>query len=242
MVKIRVITPSTMRVKVTRALNQYSAGAGPDTELSAAVLDRGPASVDSLYEEAMAVADTVRKIQDAEKEGVDAVISNCMLDPAVRPGREKVAIPVIGPAEASMHIAAMLGHRFSVVTILDSLVSAFEDYAAKLGLSEKLASVRAVNMRGEELSDLAKVRDAVIEQSVEAVMEDGAHLIVLGCTAMRGLARGVEEGLRNHGVMDVPVVDPPVVALKMAEALAYMGLSHSKRTYPYPPEQEIIGY
>jgi hypothetical protein len=33
-----------------------------------------------------------------------------------------------------------------------------------------------------------------------------------------------------------------MLAFKLAEALAGMGLSHSKRTYPQPPEKEIIGY
>jgi hypothetical protein len=33
-----------------------------------------------------------------------------------------------------------------------------------------------------------------------------------------------------------------MLAVKVAEAFADMGLSHSKRTYPVPPEKEIVGY
>jgi len=40
----------------------------------------------------------------------------------------------------------------------------------------------------------------------------------------------------------VPVIDPAKLAFKIAEALADMGLSHSKRTYPTPPQKEIVGY
>ncbi len=235
--KIRVITPSIMKEKEAKTFEQYSAGARPKTEISVALLDEGPASVDSVYEEALAMADSVAKIAQAEKDGMDAVISNCMLDPGVEAGRQVVSIPVIGPAETSMHMAAMLGHKFSVVTILDSLIPAFEDHAAKLGLARQLASVRAVNMRGEELDDQARVANAVVGESVKAAREDGAHVIILGCTAMRGLAKDVEEGLRRQGIADVPVVDPAVLALKIAEALVDMELSHSKRTYPNPPEQ-----
>lgn len=235
--KIRVITPSIMKEKEAKTFEQYSAGARPETEISVTLLDQGPASVDSIYEEALAMADTVAKIAQAEKDGMDGVISNCMLDPGVEAGRQLVSIPVIGPAETSMHIAAMLGHRFSVVTILDSLIPAFEEHAAKLGLASHLASVRAVNMRGHELDDQARVGNAVVGESVKAVREDGAHVIILGCTAMRGLAKDVEEGLRRQGIADVPVVDPAILALKIAEALVDIGLSHSKRTYPNPPEQ-----
>ena len=43
-------------------------------------------------------------------------------------------------------------------------------------------------------------------------------------------------------VGDVPVIDPAILAVKIAEALVDTGLSHSKRTYPHPPEKEIVGY
>jgi allantoin racemase len=42
--------------------------------------------------------------------------------------------------------------------------------------------------------------------------------------------------------LDVPVIDPAATALKLAEALVGAGLTHSKRTYPQPPEKEILGY
>ncbi len=81
----------------------------------------------------------------------------------------------------------------------------------------------------------------LIEQGVKAIEEDGAHILILGCTGMMGLAQEVEKGLKERGY-EVPVIDPVKAAVKMAEALVDMGLSHSKMTYPYPPEKEIIGY
>jgi allantoin racemase len=51
----------------------------------------------------------------------------------------------------------------------------------------------------------------------------------------------VQEGLAERGC-EVPVIDPPAVAVKLAEGLVDMGLAHSKRTYPLPPDKEIVGY
>jgi allantoin racemase len=141
-----------------------------------------------------------------------------------------------------MHIAAMLGHKFSVVTILDRLIPAVDHHATRTGLTGQLASVRPVNIPVLELDDHARLLSALVDESVKAVREDGAHVIIFGCTGMAGLAKEVEEGLRKEGITDVPVIDPAILALKIAEALADMGLSHSKRTYPAPPEKEIIGY
>jgi allantoin racemase len=38
----------------------------------------------------------------------------------------------------------------------------------------------------------------------------------------------------------VPVVNPVIAALKTAEMVALMGLSHSKTAYPAPPKMEIL--
>jgi len=74
------------------------------------------------------------------------------------------------------------------------------------------------------------------------VREDGAHVLIFGCTGMIGLDKDVREGLAKQGISDVPVIDPGILNLKIAEALADIGLTHSKRTYPMPPEKEIVGY
>lgn len=37
-------------------------------------------------------------------------------------------------------------------------------------------------------------------------------------------------------------IDAASIALKIAEALVDAKLAHSKRTYPYPLEKEIVGY
>ncbi|MDH4209556.1 MAG: aspartate/glutamate racemase family protein, partial [Anaerolineae bacterium] len=240
--RIRVISPIVTSQPRQETLEALVLAARPDVELSAVALDTGPASIESNYESALAVPDTVAKIVQAEKDGVDAVISNCMDDPGVEAARELVSIPVIGPAATSMHIATMLGHRFSILSNFDTDSPAFENHALKAGLRRQLASVRAVNIPVLELEDRARTIGALVEQSLRAIRQDGAHVIIFGCTAMTGLAEEVKNGLRKEGIADVPIIDPAIVALKVAEALADIGLSHSKRTYPIPPEKDIVGY
>ena len=240
--KIRVIVPVITKEFEAEALKEYSAPARPDTEISVVSIDRGPASIESRYDEALAVPDVVAKILQAEKDGVSAVIVDCMADPGVEAAREMVSIPVVGPAEVSYHVAAMLGHKFSVITILDTLAPVIDHKVAKAGLTARLASIRAVNIPVLELDDREALLNALVEQSVKAVREDGAHVIMFGCTGMVGLAQAVEDRMRREGISAVPVIDPPVLAVKIAEALAEMGLTHSKRTYPAPPAKEIVGY
>jgi allantoin racemase len=240
--RIRVIAPVTMRWFASKSLEQYTAAARPDTEVSVVPVDIGPVSIESRCDKALAVPDTLAKAVQAEKEGADAVICNCMCDTAVEEARELLSIPVVGPGETAMHVAALLGHRFSVIDILESWIPVVEQQAIQAGVERQLASVRAVNIPVEELRDRARVVAAMVEQSVEAVRQDGAHVIIFGCTGMAGLATDVSEGLKKKGITGVPVIDPAVVALKVAEALVDMGLSHSKRTYPEPANKQVVGH
>jgi len=240
--RIRVIAPVTTRSFLGPTEQTYVAAARPDSEISVVGLDRGPASLESDYEDALAVPDLLNRVRAAAREGIDAVIIDCMADPGLGPARELVSIPVVGAAQAAMHLAAILAHRFSVVTILERDTPLIERLARLYGLKDKFASTRAVNIPVLELDkDGGRLLEALIAQSAKAVLEDGAHAIVFGCTGMKGLARRVQEGLAQRGC-EVPVIDPSLAALKWAESLVDTGLAHSKRTYPHPPEKEISGY
>jgi allantoin racemase len=240
--KIRAVTPVITESFGPMIIEEFERVARPDTEISNVFLTRGPASVESAYDEAVAIPEVIHRVREAEAEGVDGVIINCFGDPGLDASREVVSIPVVGPCEASMHVAAMLGHRFSVITILERLIPELELHAQRYGVDWKLASARSVDL---PVLDLEKGREQFVERMVEravaAVREDGAHVIVLGCTGLAGLGEQVANGLIEKGY-EVPVIDPASVALKMAEMLVDARLTHSKRAYPYPPEKEIVGY
>jgi allantoin racemase len=52
----------------------------------------------------------------------------------------------------------------------------------------------------------------------EAVREDGADVVIFGCMALFGVAATLDA--------PVPVIDPALSALMMAESLVTMGLTH----------------
>ncbi len=236
---IRVINPVITTRWEENTRRTYTNAARSGTQVSVVSLDWGTASIECYRDEALAVPDILAKVLQAEGEGADAVIIDCMDDPGLYAARELVSIPVVAPAEASMHLAAMLGHRFSVLTTLERDISMVEDQAARYGLSAKLASVRALNIPVLALSDDGEATLRVlIEVSEQAVREDGAHIIIPGCTGLAGLAPRVQTGLAERGC-EVPVLDPPSVAMKLAESLVDLGQAHSKRTYPQPPAKEI---
>lgn len=230
---IAIIT-TQFREEVQREFEHYAA---EGTEIDVVNVAKGPASVECWYDEAIATPDVLNKVKEAEQEGYNAVIVNCFVDVGVRPAREIANIPIIGPGETSMLFAALLSHRFSVVTVLKNLVPMISDIAKVLGINEKLASVRYVDIPVLKLAGKEKLKKALYAEMVNAIEKDGAHAIVLGCTGMRGTALDLSQMLKERGY-DAPIIDPTAASLKFAEALVKMGIKQSKITYMPPPEKE----
>jgi len=234
--KIMIINPTTAASSDLETEQEFAGYASPGTQISVARIDYGPASIECELDKAICVHSFLHKAQQAEAEGYDAIISDCYCDPAVKPARELLSIPVVGPAEASMHFAATLGHRFSVVTVLPNIVPTIEHLADQYGLDGKLASVRYVNIPVLELADKGKLIDALHREMLAAIREDQAHVLVVGCTGMMGVARELQRRLKQDGY-EVPVVDPVGASLKFAEALVSMGLKQSRLTAMPPPKK-----
>ncbi|MCP4386375.1 MAG: hydrogenase expression protein HupH [Hyphomicrobiales bacterium] len=239
-VHVRVVTPITSRG--FRLPEHFDGVLGPQDTVSHVEIDRGPASIECEFDEMLSVPDTVRRIIEAERDGVDAVVIDCMGDPGLKAGRECVTIPVLGPCETSMNLACMLGNNYSVITVLERLRGQFENQAKVFGAWEKFASVRAVDIPVLELEgDPEGTRQTLTEQALLAVEKDGADVIIFGCTGMMGCAEAVQAGLLKDGY-EVPVIDPVPATIRVAAALVASGLSHSKRAYELPPNKPVTGY
>lgn len=239
-VHVRVITPITTRG--FRKLDDLKSAEGPDLTVSHAEIDTGPASIECETDDALAVPGTLVKLVEAERDGVDAAVIDCMADPGLKPGREMVRIPVLGPGQTAMHLAALLGHRFTVLTVLARLRYQFEDEARRYGLETSLASVRSVDVPVLELEDdIDRTQNLLAEQALRAVRDDQADAIIFGCTGMLGCAAFVREALLAEG-HDIPVIDPVPTAIQIAAALVRSGLSHSKEAYADPLAKPVVGY
>lgn len=189
----------------------------------------GPASIESGWEEYMSVPGSFEVAAAAEREGCDAMILGCFGDPGLDGFREILTAPIVGPCEASMHVACTLGHRFGIVTVLDSIVAPLHKLARIAGLDARVASIVAVDVPVLELDGDSY---ASVLAGCRSALTAGADTIVLGCMSMAFL--GVAERLSEE--LGVPVINPARTALKTAELLLGSGLTHSKLAYPVPPK------
>ncbi len=233
--KICVINPNSSTSVTDHLRHTLLAIKRADTELCVICPDRGPVSIESAYDEALAIPPTLELVKWANQEGYDAVVLACFSDPGLDAAKEISTIPVIGIEEATLHMAAMLGHRFSIMTGMRRRIPTREWHVALRGVQDSYASSPALEMSVLEMdSDPIKAKKRILELAKKAVTEDRAEAIVLGCAGLAGYSEDIE---RELGVV---VLDPTSVAFKVAEAMADLGLHHSKvGRFSYPPKKEI---
>lgn len=204
-----------------------------DTHISVMEVGKGPLSIESAIEEYMAISPMLEKLLEIRKvKKYDAIIIGCAGDPGLKPARELLNMPVIGPAESSIHFACMLSDRFSILTILHAGVAS-EDSARilvrKKGLESRLASVEFVQIPVTGM--WGKNKDIIINQMIESTKgakQKGAGCVVLGCMSMAFLL--VDEIIEE--AVGVPIVNPLKTAIKTAEMFVELRTTHSRVTYP----------
>jgi allantoin racemase len=170
----------------------------------------------------------------------DAVVIGCFYDTGLREAREITDhLVVVAPGEASLHLAATLGRRISIIVSKAKCIPKMKDNLLGYGFRECIASFKSANLDVHEFQkDPKKTCDRLVLLAGEAVKKDMAEVIILGCTAQFGFFRELQEAI------GVPVIDAVAAPLKYAELLIELKRqfrwSHSKAyTYQGPPKEEM---
>ncbi|MFP3256966.1 MAG: aspartate/glutamate racemase family protein [Candidatus Nanopusillus acidilobi] len=210
-----------------------------DTILDVTSFKEGPRHLEYHFYEALVGLEILRSIKMAEKNGYDAAIIGCFYDPFLTEAREISDIVITAPAESSMAIAISLGHRFSIIVGRKKWIPQMEENVIKYGLKERLASFKSIDMGVLDFQEKKEETEKrLIKAGRDAIENDGAEVLILGCTAEFGFYKKMQESL------GVPVIDATVAPLKYAEFLVNLkkitGLRHSKiGKYESPPYEEI---
>ncbi|MGD0158959.1 MAG: aspartate/glutamate racemase family protein [Candidatus Bathyarchaeia archaeon] len=228
--RIKVIVPVTTDLWTDMIREAFEKYKDPDTKLTVVNLKRGPDSIEQLYDEAWAALPALLEAEKAEKEGYDAVIDYCFGDPALEAMKEALNIPVVGINEPAIHLASILGRKFSVIGVGGcGAASLFEDKITVYGLKHKLASARIIETKVLDIKkDFDELCKELLAAGKKAIEEDGAEVLVMGCGSLLNIAEIMQKKLK------VPVVDPGLAALKIAEDLVKLNLSNSKKAFMDP--------
>lgn len=164
--------------------------------------------------------------REAERQGFDAVVPLGMLDLGVDGGRSAVDIPVIGPLQATLHIAAQLGENFGIVCYHPSAIPRHKAQTKAYGMEDWIAGRRA---SGFYLQHIAANKDAMVEFFLRAaralIEEDGADLIIPQGITQCPVQMDPKWLAAELGV---PVVEGIGSPIRMAALMVSLGLRHSR--------------
>jgi allantoin racemase len=189
-------------------------------------------NADSAYELLLLDAYVAEAGLSSEDEGYDAVVMDTVSDSGLAALRSRLSIPVLGPGLVQQHVAAILGRRFSILTMWERWRPMYEKTMSDYGTRQHCASIRSIGVRPDQEQLLAgkeEVVFAALEREGRAAIEqDHADVLLIGSTTMHQSVQHLRAAL------GVPVINPGPLAIKMAEMLVTLGLSHSKQAFQSP--------
>ncbi|MDH5748287.1 MAG: aspartate/glutamate racemase family protein [Rhodospirillales bacterium] len=157
-------------------------------------------------------------------------------------------IPVTSCATSQMHVASMLGNKFSVIDMAEIHNMYYYDLIVRNRFDSRCASIRNVNFplprpgadlerqcykerekaqRGEE----SEMVEAAVTEAVAAIEEDGAEVITFGCSASFWLKPILQQRLDDLG-WEIPVLEGYSCAITMAKLMVDLGVDASGLMFP----------
>ena len=117
-VRLLYINPNATGSMTDQVVAVARRAALPGTEVLGWTNRHGPAAIQGAADGDAAVAGVLALLPAAREAAADVIVIACFDDTGLDLVRAAAHCPVIGIGQAAFHMAALLGHRFSVVTTL----------------------------------------------------------------------------------------------------------------------------
>ncbi len=157
-------------------------------------------------------------------------------------------IPVTSCAFSQMHVASMLGNKFSVIDLAENHNMYYYNLVVQHRFNERCASIRNINfplprppyvdefpLHVEKAKALKGERSEAVEvavrEAVAAIEEDGAEVITFGCSGTFWIKPFLEKRLNEMG-WEIPVLEGYSCAITLAKAMVGLGVDVSGLTFP----------
>ena len=222
MPSLLVINPNTTQAMTDDIGRGARAAAGPDTVIDCVQPAAGPRSIEGFTDEVLAAYNLVDTVA-AARGRYDGIVVACYGDPAISACREVSDVPVVGIAEASFHMACLVAHKWSIVTVLPRVKPLLEEVVIRNGLERRCASIRPAPLTVLEIEeDLDRAKRMMVDEARIAIEQDGAEAILLGCAGLGPIDKAMQDEL------GVPVFDGTACAVKLSESLIAYGVTTAK--------------
>jgi allantoin racemase len=177
----------------------------------------------------------------------DGILCNSSIDPGVFAGQmvgNDYKVPVVFAMQAAVHIASLIGERFSIIDLTDAMAQIDRRKVESYGLGHRLVSVRAIGTNDTETERLChdftvgtnaagyqKIIDAIVTQGINAAEKERADTLLLACPVMQPFENEVRKGLDDAGCGEIQLIGEVSAGLEMLKAMVNMKILPAPRAF-----------
>lgn len=217
--RVKIISPIKIdEADLRRRQIRYAEHAGQETAVKVFNLEDGPGTLDTPGDLLFCEHAVFTEGMKTRSKEFDAILIDCVFDPALAALREQAEVPSFGPMIATLPLVRLVADKFSYVARTSRQTEWLIDMAEKYGYADHLASGRALGISYQQSRKPTVFDEAMSTQLKGAIDEDGAGAVVMGSTTM-ALSDRVREAAGP-----VPLFLPGMVALRTMEHLWTDGL------------------
>jgi allantoin racemase len=183
----------------------------------------------------------------SEGDRYDAIVTSGGIEPGFDGARVISKIPVTGSVSSAVHLASLIGDRFSVIYMNDPSSFIVRRLVRNYGLDHKLISVRSIGHSSN--SQMAVIRkykkgergkapegkrllDDTVARCIAAIEEDRVDSLIFACPHPQCLQEEIAQMLEEAGYGEIQLIGGFRAAVEMAKAMVNMKLRQAARAYP----------
>ena len=194
--------------------------AAPGTMVEVHTVIEGPQSIENAVDEFKAMPYVLSFIMGHQAD-FDAFIIGCAGDTGLEGAREQSKKPVIGPGESTLLLGTVGDKRFSMITISAERARLKRRMVREAGLSEhRLVSSHTLGIPVLELYKDPRRTQSILIEMLKSAKASGAEAMLLGCMSVAFMEPALLAEASDAA--GLPLINPIVSAIKMAEALVSM--------------------
>lgn len=227
-----IVNPNTTTEMTASVVAAAQRAAQPGTVLLGATAAWGTHSIESHLDEVWGAAAVAEIVEAAEPDGVDAYVIACFGDTGLPAAQEIASGPVVGMTEAALVTAALIAHRFAIVTMPRRTLEQSDRVVRSVGLGHR-CTVLAVDVAVSQVHEGSReLLEVFIDEGRKAVARDDAEALILGCSGLADLVEPLQEAL------GIPVIEGVAAGVAIAQGLLAQGLTTSRaNTWARPPRR-----
>lgn len=164
-----------------------------------------PTALDTADQVRQSEALVAERLRTAAREGFDAVLPDCVLDPAVKDLNGSLEVPVLGLLQLAVGRSVAQGHRVGAVTRNQAIADELQGRIEAYGWTDLFVGVEVLDLDVDAIADTDRW-DTALHAAVQKLADAGARDVINGCSAVE---------VASEQVGGAHVVDPTALALRL---------------------------